>query len=240
MIYIKKTIELNKSKRKIYIKFKDTNYKYINRYIENETNIDIIEYKIFKRKIDSIILKIKEIIKNKKEADDKKHKEDIEKSKLEDELKEKERLENYNKNQEKMKIYNKEVLRYDKNSNESRYICSVCKLEDDLSLHLSEQQYVKKSHFKLKLHIDNFNDKVSVKVDKSIEGKFIDIIFDFKELWNTSIYEDLHLKKIMKEKFNENKKQNKKYKTTILKIYSESISMRNTMENTSTVKIIFS
>ena len=150
MIYIKKTIELNKSKRKIYIEFKDTNYKYMDKYIENETNIDIIEYKILKRKIDSIILKIKEIIKNKKEADDKKHKEDIEKSKLEDELKEKERLENYNKNQEKMKNYNKEVLRYDKNSNVSRYICSVCKLKHDLSLHLSEQQYVKKESFQIK------------------------------------------------------------------------------------------
>ena len=37
----KKTIELNKLKRKIYIKFKDSNYKYIDKYIENETNIYI-------------------------------------------------------------------------------------------------------------------------------------------------------------------------------------------------------
>ena len=34
-----------------------------------------------------------------------------------------------------MKEYDKEVLRYDKNANESRYICYVCKLENDLSLH---------------------------------------------------------------------------------------------------------
>ena len=67
-----------------------------------------------------------------------------------------------------MKTYNKEVLRYDKNSNEARYICSVCKLENDLSLHYSEQQHVKKGHFKLKLHIDNFNKIVSVKIKKSI------------------------------------------------------------------------
>ena len=33
-----------------------------------------------------------------------------------------------------MKTYNKEVMRYDKNSNEARYTCSVCKLEDDFSL----------------------------------------------------------------------------------------------------------
>ena len=37
----KKTIELNKLKRKIYIKFKDSNYKYIDKYIENESNIYI-------------------------------------------------------------------------------------------------------------------------------------------------------------------------------------------------------
>ena len=47
----KKTIELNKSKRKIYNRFKDTNYKYINDYIENEINIDTMEYKILKRKL---------------------------------------------------------------------------------------------------------------------------------------------------------------------------------------------
>ena len=52
----KKTIELDKSKRKIYNRFKDTNYKYINDYIENEINIDTMEYKILKKKINSINL----------------------------------------------------------------------------------------------------------------------------------------------------------------------------------------
>ena len=47
----KKTIELNKSKRKIYNRFKDTNYKYIIDYIENEINIDTMENKILKRKL---------------------------------------------------------------------------------------------------------------------------------------------------------------------------------------------
>ena len=232
----KKTIALNKLKRKIYIKSKDSNYKYIDKYIENELNIDIVEYKILKRKIDSIILKIKEIIKNKKEADDKKYKEKLENGKLEEELKEKERIEDYNINQEKMKTYNKEVLRYDKNSNEARYICSVCKLEDDLSLHWSERQYVKRGHFKLKLHIHNFNKNISVKIKKSIEGKSIDMIFDFKKLLNMSIYEDLHLKKIMKEKVNENKKENKKYKITILKIYSESPKIKYSIQEIKQLK----
>ena len=136
-----------------------------------------------------------------------------------------------------MKNYNKEVLRYDKNSKEARYTCSVCKLEDDLSLHWSEQQYVMKIHFKLKLHIDNFNKKLSVKINKSIEGKFIDIIFDFKELLNNFIYEDLYLKKLMKKRVNENKKENKKYKTTILKIYSESPNIKYSIQEVKTVKI---
>ena len=74
-----------------------------------------------------------------------------------------------------------------------------------------------KDHFKLKLHRDNFNKKMSIKINKSIEGKFVDIIFDFKDLITTTIYEDLYLKKIMKEKVNENTKKNKQCKTTILK-----------------------
>ena len=77
-----------------------------------------------------------------------------------------------------MKTYNKEVLRYNKNSKEDKYTCSVCKLEDDLLLH-----------------------------------------------------------RMMKEKVNENSKENKKYKTTVLKIYTKCGNSRNTMENISTVKI---
>ena len=81
------------------------------------------------------------------------------------------------------------------------------------------QLNVKKDHFRLKLHIDNFNKNVYIKINKSIEDNFIDIIFDFKKLQNLNIYEDLHLKNIMKMKINENK--NNKYKYTILKIYKE-------------------
>ena len=75
----------------------------------------------------------------------------------------------------------------------------------------------KKDHFKLKLHIDNFNKNVIIKINKSIEDKFIDVIFNFKKLQNLNIYEDLHLENITKTKINENKK----YKYTILKIYIE-------------------
>ena len=193
------TINLNNSIRKIYNRFKETNYKYRTDYIENAMNIDTMEYKIPKKKINSMYFKIDKKIKNKKEADNKKYKEDLEKSKLEDKLKEKERLDDYDKNQEKMKTYNKEVLRYDKNSNEPIYTCAICKLEDDYSLHWTEQLDVMKDHFKLKLHRDNFNKKISMKINKSIEGKFVDIIFDFKDLLTITIYEDLYLKKLRKE-----------------------------------------
>ena len=57
---------MNKTKRKIYNRFKKTNYKYLNDYIENEINIDTMEYKILIKKINSIYLKINEIIKEKK------------------------------------------------------------------------------------------------------------------------------------------------------------------------------
>ena len=120
-----------------------------------------------------------------------------------------------------MKTYNKEVLRYDKNFNKEKYICSLCNLEQDLSLINLDQLDVKKGHFKLKLHIDNFNKNVNIKTNKSIEDKFIDIIFDFKNLQNTLIDEDLYLKDVMKRKINENKRKNKNYKYSILKIYKE-------------------
>ena len=61
-----------------------------------------MKYKVLKRKISSIKLKMKEIIEKKKNADYEKYEEDIEKNKLEDELKE--RLENYRKSQKNENI----------------------------------------------------------------------------------------------------------------------------------------
>ena len=93
----------------------------------------------------------------------------------------------------------------------------MCDLEQDLSLIILDQLDVKKGHFKLKLHIDNFHKNVNIKINKSIEGKFIDIIFDFKNLQNIHIYEDLYLKEIMKKI----KKVKRNYKYSILKIYKD-------------------
>ena len=72
-------------------------------------------------------------------------------------------------------------MRYDGNSIEEKYTCSVCDLKIDQSRCLTyEQLDAKKGHFKLKLHINNFNKYVNIKTNKSIEDKFIDIIFDSK------------------------------------------------------------
>ena len=126
-----KTKELFKSKRKIYIEFKESSYKNIDKYIEDVMDINITEFKILKRKINLINLKMKETIERKEKADYEKYKEDVEKSEIEDKLKEKERLGDYRKNQEEIKNYNKEVLRSNENSNEEKYTCSVCDLKID-------------------------------------------------------------------------------------------------------------
>ena len=60
------TINLNNSIRKIYNKFKETNYKKITNYIENENNLDTLEYKKLKIEINTIYLKIDKMKKNKK------------------------------------------------------------------------------------------------------------------------------------------------------------------------------
>ena len=117
-----------------------------------------------------------------------------------------------------MKTYNKEVLRHDKELKEEMYICSLCNLDGDMSLDKEEQQNVKKGHFKLKLHIDNFNEKIKIRINKSIEDKFANIIFGFNKWKNNHIYSDFHYKDIIIEKIKENQKENKNYKYTILEI----------------------
>ena len=64
-----------------------------------------------------------------------------------------------------MKTYNKEVLRHNKNKGEELHICSLYSLYGDMSLDDEEQQNVKKGHFKLKSHIDNFKEKIKIKIN---------------------------------------------------------------------------
>ena len=136
-----------------------------------------------------------------------------------------------------MKTYNKEILRHNRNPKEPVYICSLCNLEGDLSLQPEEQYNVMKGHFKLKSHIDNFNEKIRIKINKSIEDKFVDIIFDFNKLNNNHLYSDLHFKEIIKEKIKENQKKNKKYKYTILKIFKYRDYVTKIKDLVNTIKI---
>ena len=78
-------------------------------------------------------------------------------------------------------------------------MCSSCDLKRDLPLNPEDHYNVMKGHFKLKSHIDNFNEKIKIKINKSIEDKFVDIIFDFNKLKNNHIYSDLHFREIIKE-----------------------------------------
>ena len=143
----------------------------------------------------------------------------------------------YELNQERMKIYNKEVLRHNRNSKEPVYMCSLCDLERDLSVDIEEHYDVMKGYFKSKSHIDNFNEKIKIKIDKSIEDKFVDIIFDSNKLKDNYFYDDLHFKEIIKEKINENQKKNKKYKYTILKIFEYRTYEKKSKEILITIKI---
>ena len=193
--------KLNILKRKIFMGFDKSNYKNINEYIENnKDNDDVLnymkierEYNSLKQNIDKIVKKVDEERKEKstkrnKNEDEDEMKKSIEESRLEYEL-----------NQKRMENYNKEVLRHDRNPKEPVYMCSLCELEGDLSLNPEEQYNVMKGHFNLKSHLDNFNEKIKIKINKSIEDKFVDIIFGFNELKNNHIYSDLHFKEIIKE-----------------------------------------
>ena len=136
-----------------------------------------------------------------------------------------------------MKTYNKEILRHNRNPKEPEYICSLCRFETDLSLDSEEQNNVMKDHFKLESHINNFNEKIKIKINKSIEEKFIDIIFDFNNLINNHIYSDLHFHEVINEKIKINQKKNKKYKYTILKIFKYIAYINNSEDVVNTIKI---
>ena len=230
--------KLNTLKRKIFKEFDKSNYKNINEYIEyNKDDDDVLNYIIIKRKSDLLRQNIDKIVK--KVDKEKKERKPTERDEDEDEIKksiEESRLE-YELNQERMKTYNKEILRHNRNPKEAVYICSLCNLENDLSLRSEEYYNVMKGHFKLKSHIDNFNEKIKIKINKSIEDKFVDIIFDFKKLNNYHIYSDLHFKEIIKEKIKENQKKNKKYKYTILKIFKYRDYVTKIKDKVDTIKI---
>ena len=89
--------------------------------------------------------------------------------------------------------------------NNKIYICKIC----------GENLNACIDHFKSKEHINNFNKNIEIRTKKSIEEKFIDIIFKFKITTKDAFYNDLYFKKVAKQKFRENMIKDKKYKYNI-------------------------
>ena len=126
--------------------------------------------------------------------------------------------EEYDNNQKEMKVYNKEVCRYTK-PGETVYQCLNCNFKNDLS-HATplEHTLVIKDHFDLKFHKDNVNKNLTISVKKSIEGKFIDVIFKFDINIKDAFYKDFYFKKLFSNTILENQKEGKNHKYTILMI----------------------
>ena len=89
--------------------------------------------------------------------------------------------------------------------NQNNFICNLC--GNDLNVNID--------HFKTKEHIDNFNKNIEISTNKSIEEKFIDVIFKFKITKEGAFLRDLHFKKIAKQKIRNIMNKNKKYKYNI-------------------------
>ena len=119
--------------------------------------------------------------------------------------------EEYDQNQREMKIYNKEVCRFtDEHAKlkEIPCICMICDFKRDLS-HKSplEHQLVIKEHFDLEFHKINVNNNLRINIKKSIEDKFIDIIFTCNIYEAGAFYQDIYFKKLFTNTILNNQKK---------------------------------
>ena len=105
----------------------------------------------------------------------------------------------------KIRDKRKKTKRKKKNKNKENHICKIC----------GENLNVPIDHFKTQEHINNFNRNIEISTKKSIEEKFIDIIFKFKIIKKGAFLRDLHFKRIAKQKIMKNMTKNKKYKYNI-------------------------
>ena len=90
----------------------------------------------------------------------------------------------------KIREERKKEKRKKKNKDNTNYICKIC----------SENLNVSIDHFKSKEHINNFNKNIEISTKKSIEEKFIDIIFKFKINTKDTFLKDLYFKEVAKQK----------------------------------------
>ena len=205
--------------------------KILNEYIEeNKNDKDVINY----IKLNKERLLINNYIEEKKELCKEKMEKEMEERKERNERLEKEE---YDQNQRKMKIYDKEVCRFTNKHIELKeipYICMICDFKRDSS-HKSplERQLVIKEHFDLKFHKYNVDSNLTINIKKSIEDKFIDIIFTFNIYEACAFYQDIYFKKLFANTILNNQKKDKNYKYTILMINA-----RNNINNIFAEKII--
>ena len=74
-----------------------------------------------------------------------------------------------------------------KKSDVDKYNCLLC------------NKYIQKDHHFSKEHIDNFENKISIKTKDSIKKKIVDLIFDFHIIDKNVFYKDLYFKDYLKK-----------------------------------------
>ena len=104
-----------------------------------------------------------------------------------------------------IKKINSLQLKINENENKKSSICKLC----------GENLNVPIDHFKTQEHINNFNKNIEISTKKSIEEKFIDIVFKFKINTKDAFLKDLYFKEVAKQKVKKNMIKNKKYKYNI-------------------------
>ena len=134
---------------------------------------------------------------------------------MEERKKRNERLEKeeYDQNQREMKTYNKEVCRFTKEHmklRETPYICMICDFKRDLSHNAPlAGKLVIEDHFDLKFYKSNVDNKLTINIKKSIEDKFIDIIFTFDIYETDAFYRDIYFRKLFTNTILNNQKKDK-------------------------------
>ena len=149
-----------------------------------DTSSKYMQDKIFKQSKKELIEKIKKKLKNH-------HYKEILKNILNDSKDEK--IIKFKKIIDKRKKTKRKKNNRNKQNNKN-YICKICDKELNVDI----------DHFESKEHINNFNKNIEIRTKKSIEEKFIDIIFKFKITTKDAFYNDLYFKKVVKQKVREN------------------------------------
>ena len=97
-----------------------------------------------------------------------------------------------------------------------------CKQCEILSCQLCNLEKLNTDHFFSKQHINNFDKNITILTKTSINGKFINIIFNFHIIKRDVFYKDLYFKDKVKSLILKNCKKDKNYKISIYK-YNQSV-----------------